>query len=204
MNFTLRQAQKLIIAAATIIFFLGITGFAAKCEDIQKSVLRLHVIANSDSTCDQELKLKVRDAVLQSGKEIFTGSVDRSSAEKKISENSDAILKAARDVIKDEGFDYDVRLEITDDNFPTRTYGDTTLPAGRYRAVKIVIGEGEGHNWWCVMFPALCIPGASEDVSIDDVLTGSETKFVKSDPEIDVRFRIVDVFDKMTKIFKNK
>lgn len=204
MNFTLRQAQKLIIVAATIIFFLGITGFAAKCEDIQKSVLRLHVIANSDSTCDQELKLKVRDAVLQSGKEIFTGSADRSSAEKKISENSDAILKAARDVIEDEGFDYDVRLEITDDNFPTKTYGDTTLPAGRYRAVKIVIGEGEGHNWWCVMFPALCIPGASEDVSINDVLTGSETKFVKSDPEIDVRFRIVDVFDKMTKIFKNK
>lgn len=204
MNLTLRQAQKLIIAATTIVFFLGITGFAAKCEDIQKSVLRLHVIANSDSNCDQELKLKVRDAVLQSGKEIFTGSGDRISAEKKILENSDAILKAARGVIKDEGYDYDVRLEITDDNFPTKTYGDTTLPAGRYRAVKIVIGEGKGHNWWCVMFPALCIPGASEDVSIDDVLTDSETKFVKSDPEIDVRFRIVDVFDKMTKIFKNK
>ena len=69
-------------------------------------------------------------------------------------------------------------------------------------AEKIVIGEGEGHNWWCVMFPALCIPGASEEVSIDDVLTDSETEFVKSDPKIDVRFKIIDVFDKMTKIFK--
>ena len=202
MKLTLRQIQKLIIASAAIVFFLGITGFSAKCEDIQSSVLRLHVIANSDSACDQELKLKVRDAVLLSGKEVFSGSDDVKSAEEKIHDNSDKILETARRVIREEGFGYDVRLEISNDDFPTRTYGDTTLPAGRYRAVKIIIGEGRGHNWWCVMFPALCIPGASSDVSIEDVLTNSETEFVKSDPEIDVRFRIVDVFDKMTKIFK--
>lgn len=202
MKLSLRQTQKLIIAAVTVIFFLGITGFSAKCRDIEDSVLRLHVIANSDSAQDQELKLKVRDAVLLSGKDIFSGAGNVKDAEKKINDNSDEILAAARQVIKDEGFDYNVRLEITDDSFPTKTYGDTTLPAGKYRAVKIVIGEGAGHNWWCVMFPALCIPGASEDVSIDDVLTDSETEFVKSDPKIDVRFKIVDVFDKMTKIFK--
>lgn len=202
MKLSLRQTQKIIIAAVTVIFFLGITGFSAKCRDIEDSVLRLHVIANSDSAQDQELKLKVRDAVLLSGKDIFSGAGNVKDAEKKINDNSDEILAAARQVIKDEGFDYNVHLEITDDNFPTKTYGDTTLPAGKYRAVKIVIGEGAGHNWWCVMFPALCIPGASEDVSIDDVLTDSETEFVKSDPKIDVRFKIVDVFDKMTKIFK--
>lgn len=202
MKLSLRQTQKLIIAAVIVIFFLGITGFSAKCRDIEDSVLRLHVIANSDSAQDQELKLKVRDAVLLSGKDIFSGAGNVKDAEKKISDNSDEILAAAERVIKDEGFDYNVRLEITDDSFPTKTYGGTTLPAGKYRAVKIVIGEGSGHNWWCVMFPALCIPGASGDVSIDDVLTDSEADFVKSDPEIDVRFKIVDVFDKMTKIFK--
>ncbi len=191
-NFTLLKLQKMIIALTVVVFFLGLTGFSAKCNDIENSVLRLHVLANSDSKEDQDLKLKVRDAILSSGYDVFAGAESVEEAEKKIVEGGDELLRIAQQVVYDEGFDYPVTMEVTDDNFPTKTYGDVTLPAGTYRAVRIVIGNGEGHNWWCVMFPALCLPGA-EDVSIDTVLTDKEIELVESDPDVDVRFKIAEV-----------
>lgn len=177
-------------------FFLGITNFAAKTEDISDNVLRLHILANSDSEEDQALKLKVRDAILKSGESIFSGVENAKEAERKILAGSDELLKVAETVIKEEGYDYDVSFEITDDSFPTRTYGDITLPSGEYRAVRLVIGEGKGKNWWCIMFPALCLPGASE-TSLDAVLSEDEIELVESDPEIDVRFKIAEVFENL-------
>lgn len=194
-KFNLLKLQKLLICVVTILFFLGLTGFSAKCSDIENSVLRLHILANSDNVYDQELKLKVRDAVLSAGSEAFTGAKSADEAEQKIVMHKDKLLSVAKSVIEEEGYDYDVTLEITDEKFPTRTYDHVTLPAGTYRAVKIVIGEGEGHNWWCVMFPALCLPGASSD-SLDAVLTEGEVDLVKTDPKLDVRFKITELFEK--------
>ncbi len=190
----LRDIQNVLIIAVTMTFFLGITNFAAKTEDISNNVLRLHVLANSDSEADQALKLKVRDAILESGQDAFSGAENVQEAEERIIANSDELLAVAQSVIQEEGYTYDVTFEITDDSFPTRTYGDITLPAGEYRAVRMVIGEGEGKNWWCVMFPALCLPGASE-TSLDAVLSEDEIELVESDPEIDVRFKIAEVFE---------
>lgn len=197
----LQKTLCLLIAAT---FFLGLTGFTAKCEDIEQKVLRLHILANSDSEEDQALKLKVRDAVLAVSGDIFDGAETASDAEEKVKSNSLALINAAQEVIKAEGYDYNVSIEITDTVFPTKTYEDVTLPAGTYRAVRIIIGEGEGHNWWCVMFPSLCLPGASSRDGIDAVLTDGETQLVESDPEIDIRFKIAEVlsdFDIITKIF---
>lgn len=190
----LKDIQNVLIISIAMIFFLGITNFAAKTEDISDNVLRLHILANSDSEDDQALKLKVRDAVLDAGENVFSGAENVQDAEKKIIADSDEILKVAQKVIEAEGYDYGVSLEITDDVFPTRTYGNITLPSGEYRAVRLVIGEGEGHNWWCVMFPALCLPGAGE-TSLDAVLTEDEIELVESDPGIDVRFKIAEVFE---------
>lgn len=192
----LRDIQNVLIILATMTFFLGITNFAAKTEDISDNVLRLHILANSDSEEDQALKLKVRDAILKSGESIFSGVENAKEAERKILAGSDELLKVAETVIKEEGYDYDVSFEITDDSFPTRTYGDITLPSGEYRAVRLVIGEGKGKNWWCIMFPALCLPGASE-TSLDAVLSEDEIELVESDPEIDVRFKIAEVFENL-------
>lgn len=186
--------QKFLIIAVTLTFFLGITNFAAETEDIADNVLRLHVLANSDSEEDQALKLKVRDAILESGRETFSGAANAKEAEERIIADSDKLLATAQAVIQEEGYDYDVTLEVTDDSFPTRTYGDITLPAGEYRAVRLVIGEGGGKNWWCVMFPALCLPGASE-TSLDAVLTDDEIELVESNPKVDVRFKIAELFE---------
>ncbi len=190
----LRDIQNVLIIAVTMIFFLSITNFAAKTEDISNNVLRLHILANSDSEADQALKLKVRDAILEAGESAFSGAENVEEAEKRILANSDELLAVAESVIQEEGYDYGVTFEITNDSFPTRTYGDVTLPAGEYRAVRMVIGEGEGKNWWCVMFPALCLPGASE-TSLDAVLSEDEIELLQSDPEIDVRFKIAEVFE---------
>ena len=190
----LKDIQNLLIVVVTLTFFLGITNFAAETEDIADNVLRLHVLANSDSEEDQALKLKVRDAILESGQETFSGAANAKEAEARIVADSDKLLATAEAVIQEEGYDYDVALEVTDDSFPTRTYGNITLPAGEYRAVRLVIGEGEGKNWWCVMFPALCLPGASE-TSLDAVLSDDEIELVESDPKVDVRFKIAEVFE---------
>ncbi len=200
----LRNLQNVLIVAVTLTFFLGITNFAAKADNISNEVLRLHILANSDSESDQALKLKVRDRILEEGHKAFLGADNARQAEEQILENSDALLAIAREVVAEEGCDYDVTLKITDASFPTRTYDDITLPAGEYRAVQVVIGEGEGKNWWCVMFPALCLPGAS-DTSLDAVLTDDEIELVESDPELDIRFKVLDVFENFrAKLTSNK
>lgn len=187
-----RIAERIIVAAVIITFLLSITSFSAQCRDISNSVLRLHILANSDSDADQELKLKVRDAILQEGAEIFLGAGSQEDAERKILRNKTKLLETAKRVIEEEGYTYDVKLTLTDEVFPTRTYGGVTLPAGKYRAVRILIGEGAGKNWWCVMFPALCLPGAT-DSSLNSVLTEGEVKLVKSKKRYAIRFKSAEI-----------
>ena len=130
-------------------------------DDISDSVFRLHIIANSDSKEDQDLKLLVRDNVLKYMKEIST---DVSSKEEVISlmeEHLDDFKSIAISTIKENGFDYDVNLRIGKFDFPTKTYGDISLPSGMYDALRIEIGDAIGQNWWCVMFPTLCFVDVS-------------------------------------------
>ena len=198
-----KKIEISLIMAMVLTAAISISGFAASCNGIEHSVLRMHVIANSDKDYDQELKLKVRDAVLKEGSDVFGGASDVKNAEMKIVESQDRLLEVAKNVIKDEGYDYKVRIEIGQEYFNTRTYDTITLPAGQYRAVRIIIGEGAGKNWWCVMFPPLCLPGATEESEIDAVLTDGESKLVKSDPKVDARFKIVEVFEKILDFIKD-
>ena len=136
-------------------------------DDISDSVFRLHIIANSDSKEDQDLKLLVRDNVLKYMKEIST---DVSSKEEVISlmeDHLDDFKSIAISTIRDNGFDYDVNLRIGKFDFPTKTYGDISLPSGMYDALRIEIGNASGQNWWCVMFPTLCFVDVSSG-SLDD------------------------------------
>ena len=145
-------------------------------DDISDSVFRLHIIANSDSKEDQDLKLLVRDNVLKYMKEIST---DVSSKEEVISlmeDHLDDFKSIAISTIKENGFDYDVNLRIGKFDFPTKTYGDISLPSGMYDALRIEIGNASGQNWWCVMFPTLCFVDVSSGALDNDskaVLEGS-------------------------------
>lgn len=119
-------------------------------------VVRLHILANSDSEEDQALKLQVRDAVLERAEEILERAHDRSAAEEDLREALPELREIALETVAAQGYDYDVTAELTDAAFPTREYDGFTLPAGEYLALRLAIGAGEGHNWWCVVFPPLC------------------------------------------------
>lgn len=186
-----------ILLVFLFVTIFSFTSFANECDEIRQSVLRLHILANSDSKEDQALKLKVRDAVLKEGSDIFNNASDRETAHQRIEKNSDRLVAIAKRVIKENGYDYDVQIKFSNEFFNTRTYDDVTLPAGMYDAVRILIGSGEGKNWWCVMFPPMCLPAAESSAQIDDVLTKNEVKIVKSNPEYEVRFKIVEVFEKI-------
>ena len=198
------KTEAAILTAVIIASACSIAGFAYRCSQVRESVLRMHVIANSDSDEDQALKLKVRDAVLERGSELFDGTMTADEARERIEPKKDELVEAAREVIVSEGFDYPVTVEVVDEYFATRCYGDLTMPAGKYTAIKVVIGEGEGKNWWCVMFPPLCLPAAEGENStdIDAFLDGGEVKVVRSSEKYEPRFKIVELIEKFRSNFE--
>lgn len=189
------KAIDISVFAALIICIVATVSFENSCKGIREEILRLHVIANSDEDYDQELKLKVRDAVLFSGEAIFSGSEDIISAEGKIAEKIQVLKYAAEETVKNLGYDYGIKVELARSYFPTRVYDDITLPAGYYKAVRIVIGEGRGKNWWCIMFPPLCLPAATNNREvIGEYLSEKEMGVVTANPEYEVRFWLVEKY----------
>lgn len=188
------------VAVAALAAFLGSTlSFQARCEGIRGQVLRLHVIANSDSEADQAAKLYVRDQLLLAGAGLFDGSVDAQTAEAMILPRVEELEACAYKALQARGLDYSVQVTVGEAYFNTRTYEETgiTLPAGRYQAVRVVLGEGGGQNWWCVMFPPLCLPAAAprQTASLDAVLTGGQLRVVKSNPKYEIRFKLVELWE---------
>lgn len=183
----------------TVIFSCtyGVVGFSESCDEIRGSVLRLHVLANSDTDEDQSLKLLVRDAVLEAGADIFDGSANVENVKEKLEPRLDELEAVAEKVVEENGFDYDVKITISEDYFDTRTYEEVTLPAGEYTAVRVIIGSGEGHNWWCVMFPPMCLPAADGETCIDAYLEDDEVKLVESSPKYEPKFKVIEVYEKL-------
>ena len=141
---------------------------SAVSYDIADSVFRLHVIANSDSTEDQELKYLVRDALLEYMNTITKNTTSKEEAIEIANEHLDDFYNIAEKTINDAGYNYSVNITIGKYNFPTKNYGDVSLPAGAYDALRVEIGESAGHNWWCVMFPPLCFVDVSSGVVPDE------------------------------------
>lgn len=181
-------------------------------NDISNSVFRLHVIANSDSKEDQTLKFKVRDALI-----IYMNSIceDISSKEEAIqlaNENKSIFYDIAKQVISENGFNYDVNIEIGNFSFPTKTYGDITLPSGFYDALKVEIGNASGQNWWCVMFPSLCfvdisngiVPEGSKE-NLEANLNKEDYNLISSDNmEYQLKFKLVELFENAKIIMAKK
>lgn len=154
--------MKKICVLAGILISLVVTGIMVNAkqsqlqEDLAKEVFRFHVLANSDSDEDQALKMQVKEAVIAYMKEEIPDSDSVETTREWARNHLDAIVNLAKAVIREEGYDYPVIAEVTTCDFPDKTYGDITFPSGRYEALRIEIGEANGQNWWCVLYPNLC------------------------------------------------
>lgn len=197
----------------TIYILFSLVSYSnAVTADISNSVFRLHVIANSNSEEDQNLKYKVRDALIEYMNSISKGVSSKEEAIKIAEENKENFYNIAKKVINDNGFNYNVNINIGNFSFPTKTYGDISLPAGFYDALKVEIGEASGRNWWCVMFPSLCFVDVSEgivpDESKEDLqsnLQEEEYNLISSDNlEFQVKFKLVELFENAKIIMANK
>ena len=170
--------------------------------EIYDSVLRLHVLANSDSTEDQQLKLCVRDAVLQCMNDGLSECGDIEQAKAYVSENAELITSSAEQCIRENGYDYKVAIETGVEQYPTRNYGKLSLPAGDYYSVKVKIGKSEGQNWWCVLFPPLCIGAAMANEPEEELaavgLTQNEINIItkSEEPEYEIKFKLLEIFKK--------
>lgn len=163
-------SNKLRLWEAAAFFALGLTLMAgawssASASALAGQVLRLHVVANSDTQEDQVLKLQVRDAVLEQADLLLEDVTDRGEAEAVLSQQLQALAEAGAAVVAGAGYDYPVSASLEECWFPTRVYDTFSLPAGNYRALRVVIGAGEGQNWWCVVFPPLCLGSVTEEVA---------------------------------------
>ena len=192
-----------LVLFSIFVFVSALSYVNAVSEDISESVFRLHVIANSDSQEDQNLKYKVRDKILEYMNEI---SIDCSSKDEVIAlakENQENFQDIAKKVIKENGYDYDVNVSIGNYEFPTKNYGDISLPAGNYDALRIEIGDAVGQNWWCVMFPPLCfvdvtsgvVPDESKE-TIKENLNDEEYNLISNteSPSIKFKFSLIEFF----------
>ncbi|MGN0474189.1 MAG: stage II sporulation protein R, partial [Acutalibacteraceae bacterium] len=157
----MKRLEISLLIALVFGIVLSITSLNVECDDIRESVLRLHVLANSDDEADQNLKLKVRDRLLEVSNDIYSNAKTREDAIESTESNLALLQSEAQKVVIANGYNYPVSVELEDTYFTTRTYENITLPAGEYKALRVIIGEGAGHNWWCVMFPPLCISAAS-------------------------------------------
>ena len=164
-------------------------------DELADKVVRLHVLANSDSEEDQALKLRVRDVVLERATAILEQSADRREAESRLRGQLLELERIAGEEITAEGYSYPVTVELENTDFPTKEYDGFTLPAGEYLALRVIIGEGKGQNWWCVVFPPLCT-AASADVPASALAAGFSEEEVRLITEEDqgyvLKFKVVE------------
>ena len=172
-------------------------------EEIEKEIIRFHVIANSDSEEDQNLKLKVRDAVVDFVYNGLENSTSLEESRKFILDNKNEIENIARKEIENSGYDYKIESMLSRENFPDKVYGELIFPQGEYEAYRILIGEGKGQNWWCVMFPPLCfVDGTKEAIDSSNMIEELEKN---SDKNLKLENEKSSLKDKNNKIvFKSK
>lgn len=213
----MKKKLNFIFILTTLIFlYIALLSFnysQAISSNLSDSVFRLHIIANSDSSADQELKLKVRDNIIKYMNTLTASSSNKSEVITIASNHLDSFKDIALNTIKENGYNYDVNVEIGNFYFPTKTYGDISFPSGDYDALKIEIGDAIGQNWWCVLFPPLCFVNSSTGIVSEDsknVLKeniNSESYEIISDgnnsenttSDIKIKFKIIEFFNNFRK-----
>ncbi len=200
----LNKHRLFFVLLLTLFLTLSISYAKSVSNDISNSVFRLHIVANSDSAEDQTLKLSIRDRLMRECGFLFENADTAQEAAKIADKNLDQICKIAQSEVDSQGYDYKVCAKVGKFAFPTKSYKDITLPSGKYTALRIEIGKASGKNWWCVMYPPLCLtdgiiscPESSKE-KLKSSLSDEEYRLVtkensKSIP-VEVRFKIVEIF----------
>lgn len=193
----------ILISLLFCFIFISISSYAhTLSENLSANFFRLHILANSNSEIDQDLKLKVRDGIIE-----YMNSQELSNYSKEevitfVKTNLDSYRKVAENIIKENGFNYPVSLEVGTFCFPTKIYGNISLPAGNYEALRINIGQAQGENWWCSLFPPLCFVDISSGVIDDNSKENlkenlSEEEFAiitSNNGTIKLKFKILEIF----------
>ena len=211
-----KKLNFIFILTILVFIYIALLSFnysKAISSNLSDSVFRLHIIANSDSSADQELKLKVRDKIIGYMNTLTSNSSDKKDVISIVNNHLDSFKEIALNTIKENGYNYDVNIEIGNFHFPTKSYGDISFPAGNYDALKIEIGDAIGQNWWCVLFPPLCFVNSSTGVVPDDSKNtlkeniNSESYEIISEgnnsndntSDIKIKFKILEFFNNFTK-----
>lgn len=196
----MNKVLTIIAVCCVSILLLSLMPIRGEAE-VYDNVIRLHVIANSDSKADQALKLKVRDSVLNKVNSLSLNAKNIDEATKIYEDNLCAIENEAKKCIINEGYDYDVSVSLTDERYPTKSYESLCFPSGEYKSLQIKIGNASGENWWCVLFPPLCMSVAS-DISVDEsfVELGFSTEQYKiitntEDATYKLKFKILETIE---------
>ena len=205
-NNTVKRICIVLILLFLFVLVSAISYVDAISTDISNNVFRLHVIANSDSVEDQNLKYLVRDKLIEYMNSIAGNCSSKSEVIKLAKEHKQDFYNIAKKVIAEKGYDYDVNINIGNFDFPTKHYGDISLPAGNYEALRVEIGKASGQNWWCVMFPPLCFVDVSSGVVPDESkailkenLSDEEYKIIsdQSDADINFKFGLLEMFNNL-------
>lgn len=200
--------QKILVLCCVLVLCLVVCNILPIHgeEKIYESVVRLHVLANSDSADDQSLKLKVRDAILSYVSPLVIDSKSREEAIEILKREIESIKKEAKTVILEHGYGYDVDVTLTLEEYPTRNYESMSFPSGQYVSLRVLIGEAEGQNWWCVLFPPLCLSAASsksesEESFIAVGLNSDQYKIIteSEDMKYYLRFKILEAMKNLGK-----
>ena len=207
--------KPIFITITAFVFFLIFSAYSyasSISSDLSKSVFRLHVIDNSDSDEDQSLKLQVRDKLLDYMNSITANVSSKDDAIKIAQDHQKDFQIIAEQTILDKGYSYPVTVEIGNYEFPTKHYGDITLPSGYYDALRVKIGDACGHNWWCVMFPPLCfvdvtsgiVPESSKD-QLKENMSSEDYSIISNDNSLtEFKFKIVELFKNFNTRLANK
>lgn len=198
-NYDLRRWEAALALGLAIAVLLG--GWAARTQGaLADKVIRLHVIANSDTAADQALKLQVRDRVLEEAALLFRAGDTLAQTARRLEANLDKLVAAGQAVVAQAGYDYPVTASLEETYFPTREYTDFALPAGSYTALRVVIGSGAGQNWWCVVFPPLCLGSVTEtaETAMAAGFTEEDVKLITGDSEeYIIKFRALELWGEL-------
>ena len=197
-----RRWIKAITGGLVLCLLTSLCGLYGRCEGVRSSVVRLHILANSDSEADQTLKLQVRDAVVEAAAGWLDGATTTEEALAAAAARLPALQQVAQQTVRQAGYTYPVQATLCRMYFTTRRYDTVTLPAGMYDAVRLTIGEGEGQNWWCVVYPPLCAGAATNQMDLSQVLDPSQEELVTGGEQYVIKFWIVEWLEQLLHIFR--
>ncbi len=200
------KTWELALMFGVLVAIVGGSWLGREQKELADSVIRFHVIANSDSEADQALKLAVRDRVLEEAQDLYPENATLEEAQAVLESHLNVLAAAGREVVEEQGYDYPVAASLEDCWFPTREYEGFALPAGNYTALRVTIGDGKGQNWWCVAFPPLCLGAASETVdqaTQAGCFTPEQGALVTGDEGYVLKFKAMELLGELQGFFKS-